>query len=219
MTLSVPTADSSNRKLQRLKYWLLSQLSDALVMGRVYTSAIQGTASCVFLALRETCMVELYTQKAPRKPLTFSNWQICRIFCNHTQHHWLCSTYSAICVLSLVLKARAIVLNNILSGLFAVCSSRFIQIMGCKAGDEVIAHRHCIFCFYLIGPPLAVYTASLIVLHSSSSLLWFCSSRGSSVTSWKKNLDSENENFCPFPDILNHEHVVCTMDTYILKKD
>lgn len=78
MTLAVPTADSSNRNLQRLKYWLLSQLPGTLVMGRVYTSAIQGTASCVFLALRETCMVELYTLKAPRKPLTFSNWQICR---------------------------------------------------------------------------------------------------------------------------------------------
>jgi hypothetical protein len=103
---------------------------------------------------------------------------------SHTQHHWLCSTYSAICVLSLVLKARAILLNHIMSGLFAVCSSWFIQIMSCKARDEVLAHRHCIFCFYLVGPSLAVYTASFIVLHSSSPLLWFSSSRGSSVISW-----------------------------------
>jgi hypothetical protein len=91
--------------------------------------------------------------------------------------------------------------------------------MGGKAADEVIAHRHCIFCFYLIGPSLAVYTASFIVLHSSSSVLWFSSSRGSSVISWTLFFDSENENFGPFPDILNHEYVLCTMDTYILKND
>lgn len=91
--------------------------------------------------------------------------------------------------------------------------------MGCKAGDEVITHRHCILCFYLIGPTLAVYTDSFIVLHSSSSLLWFSSSQGSSVINWNFFSDSEYENFCPFPDILNHEYVVCTIDTYIVKKD
>ncbi len=65
--------------------------------------------------------------------------------------------------------------------------------MGGKAGDEVIAHRHCIFCFYLIGPSLVVSTASFIVLHSSSFLLWFSSSssRGSSVISLNFFSDSD----------------------------
>jgi hypothetical protein len=92
--------------------------------------------------------------------------------------------------------------------------------MGCKAGDEVIAHRHCIFCFYLVGPSLAVYI--LPVLLFFIQVLPFCGFLLPGVLRSLAGisfLDSENENFCPFPDILNHEYVLRTMDTYILKND
>jgi hypothetical protein len=100
--------------------------------------------------------------------------------------------------------------------------------MGCKAGDEVIAHRHCIFCFYLVGPSLAVYILPVLLFFiqvlpfCGFLLLPFCGFLLPGVLQSLAGisfLDSENENFCPFPDILNHEYVLRTMDTYILKND